>query len=329
MSGKNKRNALGRGLDALLGDSGFGLNPSESVDGLAGVAGGAGAAGADVLPRKDDRQSLRHAYAEAEQSVIGAIAAIDIDLIDVNPQQPRTQFDEQALQELSDSIREHGIIQPLTVRKHGKRYQLISGERRLRASKRAGLTEVPVYIRMANENEMLEMGLVENIQREELNAMDIALSYQALADAYQYSQDEVSKRVGKDRSTVTNYMRLLKLPAEVQLALKNNDISMGHARALLSEENPGKQVDWVRRIKEKGLSVRAVEQGLRQEKAGRKAAPATETVLPEWCVEDSRKLSEKLEAAVEVRKQKGGKGSLQIRFSSEKELRKILERLNA
>lgn len=329
MSGKNKRNALGRGLDALLGDSGFGLNPSESVDGLAGVAGGAGAAGADVLPRKDDRQSLRHAYAEAEQSVIGAIAAIDIDLIDVNPQQPRTQFDEQALQELSDSIREHGIIQPLTVRKHGKRYQLISGERRLRASKRAGLTEVPVYIRMANENEMLEMGLVENIQREELNAMDIALSYQALADAYQYSQDEVSKRVGKDRSTVTNYMRLLKLPAEVQLALKNNDISMGHARALLSEENPGKQVDWVRRIKEKGLSVRAVEQGLRQEKAGRKAAPATETVLPEWCVADSRKLSEKLEAAVEVRKQKGGKGSLQIRFSSEKELRKILERLNA
>lgn len=329
MSGKNKRNALGRGLDALLGDSGFGLNPSESVDGLAGVAGGAGAAGADVLPRKDDRQSLRHAYAEAEQSVIGAIAAIDIDLIDVNPQQPRTQFDEQALQELSDSIREHGIIQPLTVRKHGKRYQLISGERRLRASKRAGLTEVPVYIRMANENEMLEMGLVENIQREELNAMDIALSYQALADAYQYSQDEVSKRVGKDRSTVTNYMRLLKLPAEVQLALKNNDISMGHARALLSEENPGKQVDWVRRIKEKGLSVRAVEQGLRQEKAGRKAAPATETVLPEWCVEDSRKLSEKLEAAVEVCKQKGGKGSLQIRFSSEKELRKILERLNA
>mgnify|MGYP001036655443 CR=1 FL=1 len=317
MSGKNKRNALGRGLDALLGDSGFGMNPSEMPSGV------------NVLPQKDDRQSLRHAYAEAEQGVIGAIAAIDIDLIDVNPQQPRTQFDEQALQELSDSIREHGIIQPLTVRKHGKRYQLISGERRLRASKKAGLAEVPVYIRMANENEMLEMGLVENIQREELNAMDIALSYQALADAYAYSQDEVSKRVGKDRSTVTNYMRLLKLPAEVQLALKNNDISMGHARALLAEENPEKQVDWVRRIREKGLSVRAVEQGIRQEKAGRKAAKAGPAALPDWCVEDSRKLSEKLETAVEVRPQKGGKGSLQIRFSSEKELRKILDRLNA
>lgn len=319
MSGKNKRNALGRGLDALLGDSGFGgVNPVEMPAG-----------GADVLPRKEDRQSLRHGYAEAEQGVIGAIAAIDIDLIDVNPQQPRTQFDEQALQELSDSIREHGIIQPLTVRKHGKRYQLISGERRLRASKRAGLTEVPVYIRMANENEMLEMGLVENIQREELNAMDIALSYQALADAYAYSQDEVSKRVGKDRSTVTNYMRLLKLPAEVQLALKNNDISMGHARALLSEENPEKQVDWVRRIMEKGLSVRAVEEGLRQGKASRKTVSDAVPALPDWCVEDSRRLSEKLDTAVEVRKQKGGKGSLQIRFSSEKELQKILNLLNA
>ena len=317
MSGKTKRNALGRGLDALLGDSGFGINAPEM------------AADNPVVPQKDDRQPLRHAYEEAEQSVIGAIAAIDIDLIDVNPQQPRTQFDEQALQELSDSIKEHGIIQPLTVRKHGKRYQLISGERRLRASKRAGLAEVPVYIRMANENEMLEMGLVENIQREELNAMDIALSYQALADAYQYSQDEVSKRVGKDRSTVTNYMRLLKLPAEVQLALKNNEISMGHARALLAEENPKKQVDWVRRIKEKGLSVRAVEQGLRQDKPARKAGAETKPVLPEWCVEDSRKLSEKLETAVEVRKQKGGKGSLQIHFSSEKELRQILNRLNA
>ena len=287
MSGKTKRNALGRGLDALLGDSGFGINAPEM------------AADNPVVPQKEDRQTLRHAYEEAEQSVIGAIAAIDIGLIDVNPQQPRTQFDEQALQELSDSIKEHGIIQPLTVRKHGKRYQLISGERRLRASKRAGLAEVPVYIRMANENEMLEMGLVENI----------ALSYQALADAYQYSQDEVSKRVGKDRSTVTNYMRLLKLPAEVQLALKNNEISMGHARALLAEENPKKQVDWVRRIKEKGLSVRAVEQGLRQDKPARKAGAEAKPVLPEWCVEDSRKLSEKLETAVEVRKQKGGKGS--------------------
>lgn len=320
MSGKNKRNALGRGLDALLGDSGFGVAPAEMP------------AAAGAVPRKDDRLTLQHAYAEAEQSVIGAIAAIDIDLIDVNPQQPRTQFDEQALRELSDSIREHGIIQPLTVRKHGKRYQLISGERRFRASKMAGLAEVPVYIRMANENEMLEMGLVENIQREELNAMDIALSYQALADAYQYSQDEVSKRVGKDRSTVTNYLRLLKLPAEVQLALKNNEISMGHARALLAEDDPEKQVDWVRRIIEKGLSVRAVEQGLRQEKNGVSAAGkvAAETAeLPDWCVADSRRLAERLETTVEVKRQKSGKGSLQIRFSSERELQNILELLNA
>lgn len=314
MSGKNKRNALGRGLDALLGDSGFGMPQGE-----------AGAA----VPKQDDLRQLSQAYAEAEQGVIGAISAIDITLIDVNPNQPRTRFDEQALQELSASIREHGIIQPLTVRRHGKRYQLISGERRLRASKLAGLTEVPVYIRMANENELLEMGLVENIQREELNAMDIALSYQALVDTCRYSQEEVSKRVGKDRATVANYMRLLKLPAEVQLALTGNKITMGHARALLAVSDAAKQIDWLRRIQEKGLSVRALEDGIRAGEAAGKTDKKTVTEMPAWCVADSRKLAERLAAKVEVRCQAGGKGSLQIKFSSEKELKKILDQLNA
>ena len=316
-SGKNKRQALGRGLEALLGDGGFTMNPV-----------------AEVQPKPEKVSTVSSAM-ESESGVVGAIAAISIDLIDPNPQQPRTQFDEQALQELSASIRELGLIEPLVVRKQGKRYQLISGERRLRASKMAGLKEVPVYIRMANENEMLEMGLVENIQREDLNAMDIALSYQALVDAYQYSQDQVGKRVGKDRSTVTNYMRLLKLPAEVQLALKNNEISMGHARALLAEERSDKQVEWVRRIKDKALSVRAVEEGLRQEKkegkpASRKSTDAKPAPkLPAWCEEACARLSKKTDSSVEVHKQRGWKGSLQIRFESEEALQEILKKLNA
>ena len=318
MSEKNKRQALGRGLEALLGGEGLGESfPIESIE---------------VLPQRDAAASGK----KAESAVVGSIASVAIDLIDPNPKQPRRQFDEKALQELSASIKQVGILEPLTVCKQANRYQLIAGERRLRASKLAGLKEVPVYIVMvAGERDLLEMGLVENIQREDLNAMDIALSYQALMEAYQYSQDEVGKRVGKDRSTVTNYIRLLKLPAEVQMALSKNDISMGHARALLSEEQPEKQVEWVRRIKDKGLSVRAVEEGLRQEKkegkpASRKggdAKPAPK--LPTWCEEACARLSKKTDSSVEVHKQRGWKGSLQIRFESEEALQEILKKLNA
>ena len=323
MSEKNKRQALGRGLEALLGGEGLGESfPIESIE---------------VLPQRDAAASTASGK-KAESAVVGSIASVAINLIDPNPKQPRRQFDEKSLQELSASIKQVGILEPLTVSKQGNRYQLIAGERRLRASKMAGLKEVPVYVRMVtNEKDLLEMGLVENIQREDLNAMDIALSYQALMEAYQYSQDEVGKRVGKDRSTVTNYIRLLKLPAEVQMALSKNDISMGHARALLSEEQPEKQVEWVRRIKDKGLSVRAVEEGLRQEKkegkpASRKggdAKPKPAPKLPTWCEEACARLSKKTDSSVEVHKQRGWKGSLQIRFESEEALQEILKKLNA
>ena len=193
-----KRPALGRGLDALLGEN---------------------KSGSPVQGHENVPPSL-----DSEEGVIGAIAAIPIDQIDANPFQPRTQFNDERLEELCQSIRTNGVITPITVRKTGGRYQLISGERRLRASKLAGLTEIPAYIRMANDNQSLEMALIENIQREDLNAIDVALSYQALMDAYKYNQDELGKRVGKGRSTVTNYLRLLNLPAVIQLYLKDNKI---------------------------------------------------------------------------------------------------------
>ncbi len=320
MSEKNKRKALGRGLEALLGGDGFSGEsfPIESIE---------------VLPQREAASSA--SGKKTESAVVGSIASVDINLIDPNPKQPRRQFDEKSLQELSASIRQVGILQPLTVNKHGNRYQLIAGERRLRASKMAGLKEVPVYIVMvANEKDLLEKGLIENIQRDDLNAMDIALSYQALMDAYQCNQDEVGKRVGKDRTTVTNYIRLLKLPAEVQMALSKNDITMGHARALLSEEQPEKQVEWVRRIKDKGLSVRAVEEGLRQGKkegkpASRKGDVKPAPKLPAWCEEACARLSKKTDTSVEVHKQRGWKGNLQIRFESEEALQEILKKLNA
>lgn len=325
MSGKNKRQALGRGLDALLGDSNLinGLNSPENRASTANSFENKD----NFLPRKENKNE-GNTNGE-DYNVIGAIAAINIDLIEVNPKQPRKHFDENTLNELAESIRHNGIIQPLTVRKHGKIYQLISGERRLRASKIVGLKEVPVYIRMASENELLEMGLIENIQREDLNALDIALSYQALVDVYGYNQEAVSKKVGKERSTITNYLRLLKLPAEVQLALKDNDISMGHARALLSVENPEEQVDWVRKIIQKGHSVRFVEQGVRQKKGNTGQSNQKDTILPDWCRIKSSELSEKIETLVEIKKSKGGKGSLQIKFSSEEELQNILDKLNA
>jgi len=196
--------------------------------------------------------------------VAGAVASIPIQQIETNPFQPRVDFEQEALQELSDSIREQGIIQPLTVRKMGyDRYQLISGERRLRASQLAGLTEVPCYIRIANDQQVLEMALVENIQRENLNALEIAFSYQRLLEECELTQEELSQRVGKNRSTVTNYLRLLKLPAEVQVCIRDGKISMGHARALLSIEDETAQVSIVHQIIENDLSVRDVEEKVR------------------------------------------------------------------
>lgn len=302
-----KKPALGRGLAALMGDAPAENTPSFGQTGRH-----------DSVPHID------------EDGVIGAIAAVTIDLIDANPFQPRKQFNDESLEELCQSIRTNGVITPITVRKVGKRYQLISGERRLRASKLAGLHEIPAYIRMANDNESLEMALIENIQREDLNAIDVALSYQALMDAYKYNQDELGKRVGKSRSAVANFLRLLKLPAKVQLYLKDNLLSMGHARCIAGIEGEEKQLELAQAVINKDLSVRELEELAR--KTGRNSEHSTaktaQTMLPDWCRDAQEKLSGKLQAPVNIKYGKKGKGSIVIDYSSEEELQKIFSLLD-
>src|SRR6202166_1227932 len=229
-----KRNALGRGLSALLNDS------------------------ENVQPNKND------ASHGAEVNSLGSVNEIKLSEIEVNPFQPRTDFDEQALLELADSIKLQGLIQPITVRKvNAQSYQLISGERRLRASKLAGLTQVPAYIRTANDQQMLEMALIENIQRENLNAIEVALSFQRMIDECSLKQEELGDRVSKNRSTVTNYLRLLKLPPTIQASIRDGQISMGHAKALISVEDSTKQLYIHQQIMQHELSVRKVEELVR------------------------------------------------------------------
>ena len=213
-------------------------------------------------PRKALGRGLDTLIAMDDVPARGASAINDIDLsfITPNPDQPRTTFDEEALDELAASIRELGIIQPLSLRKVGNdAYQIIAGERRFRAAQRAGLTSVPAYIRTANDSELTEMALIENIQREDLNAIEIALTFKKLIDQYSLTQERLSERIGKKRATIANFLRLLKLPAEVQLGLRDKRVDMGHARALLSIESPSVQLKVYNRILEEGLSVRAVE----------------------------------------------------------------------
>ncbi len=258
--------------------------------------------------------------------VAGAIANILLSHIENNPFQPREEFDADALQELADSIREQGIIQPLTVRKMGyDKYQLISGERRLRASKLAGLTHVPAYIRVANDEQMLEWALIENIQRENLNALEIAISYNRLLEECDLTQDELSKRVGKNRTTVANYIRLLKLPAEIQAAIRDGSLSMGHARTLINVEVPEKQLSIAHKIIRDGLSVREVEKLVKQIDS----LPLTPirpkiTAIPERFESARESLGQKLEARVELKRNARGKGTLIIPFNSDSDLEKIL-----
>lgn len=261
--------------------------------------------------------------------VAGAIASLPISQIEANPFQPRTDFDEETLTDLAASIKEQGIIQPLTVRKMGyDKYQLIAGERRLKASQIAGLTEVPCYIRIANDQQMLEMALVENIQRENLNAIEIGISYQRLLDECNFSQDELCKRVGKDRSTITNYIRLLRLPAEVQVAIRDSKISMGHARALINIDDEETQVTILHNIISKDLSVREVEEiarnlnkqsSVRKEPTKRPLAPNLESLRED--------LSGRIAARVNVNIGNKGRGNITINFSSQKQLETILSDL--
>lgn len=264
---------------------------------------------------------------------INAIAEISVDSIQTNPFQPRTHFDTEALEELAESIKIQGIIQPITVRKFDDNtYQLISGERRLQASKLAGLKAIPAFIRQANDQQMLEMALIENIQRENLNAIEIALSYQRLLSECNLKQEELGDRVGKKRTTVTNYLRLLKLPPDIQVGLRDNQISMGHARALINIATVEKQLEVYKRIVADELSVRKVEELARQlnnesYQATKKEEKPTQAPSGEIKVVESR-LSTHFGTKIQVKSNSQGKGEIKIPFVSVDDLNRILEILN-
>ncbi|MBS1730122.1 MAG: ParB/RepB/Spo0J family partition protein [Bacteroidetes bacterium] len=252
---------------------------------------------------------------------------IPIQLIDANPKNPRKNFDDQALKELAASIRQHDIIQPITVSKTNEgRFQLIAGERRLRAAKIAGLTEVPAYIRQANDIQLLELALLENLQREDLNAIEISLSYKRMMDEIHYTQEQVAERMGKERSTVANYLRLLKLPPEIQLAVRQSILSMGHARALINIDTVDKQLFVFNEIKNKQLSVRQTEELVRQlskEKTGKKI-PGKNNLSPVYKrLEDTLASHFSTKVFLQHNVSKGA-GKIQIEYFSLEELNKIL-----
>jgi ParB family chromosome partitioning protein len=260
---------------------------------------------------------------------------ISLDSIDGNPFQPRTHFDEQAMEELAGSIRKLGIVQPLTVRETGNgRYQLIAGERRFRAARMAGLTHVPSYIRTADDQAMLELALVENIQREDLDAIEVAISFQRLIEECRLTQEQLSDRVGKQRSTIANYLRLLRLPAEIQLGIRNKHVMMGHARTLVNIENPKTQMDVYYRIVDGDLSVRQVEELVRMlqtEKIKDPAKRERKKKLNEDFVQLSEHLNRIFSTRVNFRINEQGKGKIVIPFENPEEMERILgifDRLN-
>ncbi|MBF9220120.1 ParB/RepB/Spo0J family partition protein [Hymenobacter ruricola] len=270
---------------------------------------------------------------------VNSVGFISVEHIEANPYQPRTHFDQQALQELADSIKIQGIIQPVTLRQLGTNsYQLISGERRLQASKLAGLETIPAYIRKADDQQMLEMALIENIQRENLNAIEIALSYQRLLSECNLRQEELGDRVGKNRSTVTNYLRLLKLPPDVQIGLRDAEISMGHARALIGLDDPRAQVELYRKIVAEELSVRRVEELVRSgygrpaaqpsENGAASAAPAQPAVPAAELRRTERHLTDRFGSRVQVRPGPKGNGEIKIAFDSIEDMQRILHILH-
>ncbi|MBE0667613.1 MAG: ParB/RepB/Spo0J family partition protein [Bacteroidales bacterium] len=290
-----KKSALGRGLGAL-------------IDGVE----------KEVLDKK-----------------VEANLQIDINAIDANPFQPRSRFDEQSLEELAVSIRQVGIVQPLTVRETGSgRFQLIAGERRLRAARMAGLTHVPAYIRTADDTDMLEMALVENIQREDLDAVEVAISYQRLIEECSLTQEQLSDRVGKQRSTVSNYLRLLRLPAEIQLGIRNKNLTMGHARTLVNIEDPQKQINVYYHIIEEDLYVRATEDLVRHIQSGTVKDPVKSDKrkkLTREFEELSDQLAKLFATEVQFRINEKGRGKIVIPFGNIDEMERIiglLDKLN-
>lgn len=302
---KQKKSALGRGLSALLASS-----------------------ETDITSKYENKK-----FSEA----VGSVAMVSVDKIEANPFQPRQHFEKQALVELTNSIKEHGIIQPITVRKLGNdKYQLISGERRFKASQIAGLKEVPVYIRIANDQEMLEMALIENIQRQNLDAIEIAIGYQRLIEECKLTQEQLSERVGKDRSTVTNYLRLLKLPPEIQLGIRERKISMGHARAIVSLPDEKDQVALYAEVVEGDFSVRKTESRAKDILQGRVIPsedkpktgknPANELSLPQQKIRED--LSTRLNASVDIKRTPKGSGKIIIEFRNDGDLERIFELLD-
>jgi ParB-like partition proteins len=263
-------------------------------------------------------------------TITTSIDMIDVSAIQVNPNQPRTEFNAEAIDELSESIKRQGIIVPITVTRDKKTHQyiLIAGERRLRAAKQAGLTQIPAYIRTVTPNEMMEMALVENIQRENLDAIEIAIAIQNLIDTYKFSQEDLSIKLGKNRSTISNYLRLLKLPASIQLAIKDNTLSMGHARAIINIESEEQQLYIMQQIIDKGLSVRDVEKMVASIKEEEKTDKPLKTKsekkpLPFEHSALKKLLSTRFGSQVEISRSKRGKGNIVIPFSNDKEFMRI------
>jgi len=293
MAKAEKKQALGRGLSALLKDT------------------------------SDDIMSAKDKNAD---KLVGNILEIELSAIEENPFQPRTNFNEEALNELAASIKELGVIQPITVRKlSGNKFQLVSGERRFRASKKIGATTIPAYIRIANDQEMLEMALVENIQRSDLDPIEIALSYQQLIEEIKLTQEELSKRVGKNRTTVTNYLRLLKLDPIIQTGIRDGFLTMGHGRALINIENQNIQLDIYKRIIENNLSVRQTEELVRNsredKKSSKKGFSISET--PDFIKESEQEINDFFGQKVEFKLSGNNKGKLVIPFHSKEDFLRI------
>ena len=285
----SKKNALGKGLSALLENT-----------------------KTDITSSNDHQKS----------DVVGSITRIKISSISPNPFQPRLDFDKEPLLELANSIKEHGIIQPITVRKIGRNeFQIISGERRYQASKLAGIDELPCFIRIADDQHMLEMAIVENVQRKDLNAIEIALSYQRLIDECNLSQEELGKKVSKNRSTVANFLRLLKLPIEIQKALRDDKITMGHARALLALSNEKEMLITLNEIIENNLSVRAVE----EKRKFQVKSLNTTLALSRYELRMQNNMAYQLSSKVNIKKKASGKGQIIISFNNQEDLNRILD----
>lgn len=259
-----------------------------------------------------------------------SISEVDLALISPNPNQPRTHFSEEALEELATSIRELGVISPITLRKNDDNtYLIIAGERRYRAAKLVGLTTIPAYIKTAADEQVMEMALIENIQREDLNAIEIALTYQRLIDEYKLTQERMSQRVGKKRTTITNYLRLLRLPAEIQMGITEHKIDMGHARAILGTENPSMQLTLYKKVLSEGLSVRKVEELVRNGIEQPNAKPENPVKnLPEYA-QIQQQLKNLFETKVQFTCNENGKGKISIPFANDEELAKIMAKLDA